>query len=421
MSGKMSVEGLLDALVGSVKKAGATHISEIIMDDRVFDREFVHPTWPVDQLDRWYCAPIAGVNFHTNVLSVFPSPSSAGIGRPPTILLEPAAPWLELENRARTAESGRNSIRVSRDPAANRFTVQGEIGIARVRAEITVCDPSLFAGQLVAAALPGAGVGIGATPALPDASGRKSPTREQQLEAIRTVRLADPKEALEGRVIAVVTTHIEDILNRCNTDSYNLYGEAMLKRIGHEITGEPGSFANGSSVIRMTLSQQLGPEAASTTVITDGSGMSRENRVSPRTMTRWLDSLQKNPRVGPMFIASLATPDSRDSMRRRFRDARLTTSLNAKTGTIDGVRCLSGYLTDPATDRRLAFSIMVNGLKEGVQTPQALQFHESVVAAADEWLVAQRPPKTRTRPAGVSAAAPGSPTGLPDPVGAGRP
>src|SRR4051812_39204755 len=80
-------------------------------------------------------------------------------------------------------------------------------------------------------------------------------------------------------------------------------------------------------------------------------------------------------------------------MKRRFRDIRLASELHAKTGTIDGVRCLSGYLTDKATGHRLAFSIMVNDVKEGEQALLALQFHENVVGIADKWLAAQRPPK----------------------------
>jgi serine-type D-Ala-D-Ala carboxypeptidase/endopeptidase (penicillin-binding protein 4) len=388
----MSVESLVEALAGSVKKAGITRISEVIADDRIFDRQFVHPGWPKDQLDRWYCAEVSGLNFHTNMLSVFPSPSSAGLGHPPSMLMEPSAPFLDIENKARTGPAGRNSIRLAREGDTNRFTVLGEVGVSRTRADSTVHDPSLFAAQVLAAALPGAGVAIGAVPGLGDSQTRVS--QGQLADAARAARVALPEEKFGGgRVVAAVTTRLEDVLQRCNTDSHNLYAEAMIKRIGNAITGEPGSWVNGSSVIRMTLAQHLGPEAASSAVIADGSGMSREDRVSPRTLARWLDALQKDPSIGEAFVASLATPDKRESLRRRFRDIRLTNALSAKTGTIDGVRCLSGILTDPTDGHRLAFSIMVNDLKEGEQTLQALEFHEAVVAAADRWLTAQRPAK----------------------------
>lgn len=398
MPGKMSVEAMVEALAGSVKKAGVSRVSEVIVDDRVFDRQHVHPTWPKDQLDRWYCAEVSGVNFHTNVISFFPSPSSAGIGRPPAVILEPAAPWLEIENKARTAEPGKNSIWLSRDAELNRFTVMGDIGVSRVRAEVSLRDPALFTGQLIAAALPRAGVAVGSVPAV-----SKPLTRDQAAEAAGAARLAQGSEPLDGRVVAVVTTHLEDVLKRCNADSYNLYAEAMIKRMGKEVTGEPGSWTNGASVLRMTLTQHLGPTAASSTVIADGSGMSRENKVSPRTLTRWLEFLAADRTTGPMFMASLATPEGRDSIRRRFQNVQVKSKLAVKSGTIDGVRCLSGYLTDPVTERRVAFSILVNDLREGEQALQALQFHAAVVSEADRWLIAQRTGSAATAAVPASA------------------
>ena len=100
-TGKPTVDSLVQQLATAVKAAGVSSVSEVIVDDRVFDRQYTHPSWPKDQLDRWYCAEVSGLNFHTNVLSVFPSPGEVSL-RPPLFTLEPAAPWLEIENKAKT-------------------------------------------------------------------------------------------------------------------------------------------------------------------------------------------------------------------------------------------------------------------------------------------------------------------------------
>jgi D-alanyl-D-alanine carboxypeptidase/D-alanyl-D-alanine-endopeptidase (penicillin-binding protein 4) len=392
---KMTVERLIAALAGAVKKAGIDSVSEVIVDDRIFDREFTHPTWPKDQLDRWYCAEVAGFNFHTNVLSAFPKPAAEGPGHAPGVDLEPAAPWLEIENKARTVAAGKNSVWLSRDPSINRFTMFGEVRApTRVPVEITIHDPPTLAGQLIAADLLKAGVSVGGVRA--DKAGR-----DEIAEAITHLRLASAGEDFTGRTVAAVTTSLEDVLARCNGDSHNLYAEAMIKRLGHDVTREPGSWTNGSSVVRMTIAQELGADAAATTVIADGSGMSREDRVSPRTLTRWLERLQRDPTIASVFIPSLATTDSRESLKRRFRDVKLTCNLHAKTGTIDGVRCLSGYLIDPATERKVVFSVMVNGVREGEQALSALQFHEDVVALVDRWIAAHRPGKEAAVGAGA--------------------
>jgi serine-type D-Ala-D-Ala carboxypeptidase/endopeptidase (penicillin-binding protein 4) len=218
-------------------------------------------------------------------------------------------------------------------------------------------------------------------------------SRSELQSVLGTVRLAEEDERLEGRPLAIITTHIRDILDRCNSDSQNLYAEALLKRLGHEVTRQPGSWSNGASVLRMTLSELLGPEHAATTVIADGSGMSRDNRVSPRTLTAWLAWISREPRFARLFADSLAMPGD-GTLRRRFGDANLRNALQAKSGKINGVRCLSGYLTD-SSGRVIAFSIMVNDLREGELALNSLKLHEEIVTALDRWLTAQRPAEAR--------------------------
>lgn len=388
MEPRLTVRDVLDTLAGAVRKAGVSRVSEIVVDDRVFDRTFVHQGWPADQLNRWYCAEVAGLNFHANVLSVFPRPSASGPGGTPSAAIEPEAPWVPVEIKARTVGTGRTAVWLSRDPTANRFTMYGEVRTAlREPVEVTLHDPSLFAGRLMAASLLRAGVGVGAAEGVAGAE----PSGDRLAAALAVVRVAGPEDpASAGRPVAAVTTHIRDIVERCNGDSQNLYAEALLKRVGHAVTGQPGSWANGGSVARMVLAERLGPEHAASTVVDDGSGLSRGNLVSPRTMTAWLDSLQRDAEIGAAFVASVPTP-SKGNLRRRFEGAGLRNELRAKSGLIDGVRCLSGYLTDPQTGRRVAFSVLVNGLRPGEQSLNALKLHEEVVKVADRWLAEQRP------------------------------
>jgi serine-type D-Ala-D-Ala carboxypeptidase/endopeptidase (penicillin-binding protein 4) len=395
MSPRMSIQGLLGAMAGAVKGAGVERITQVVVDDRIFDRQAVHPTWPRDQLDRWYCAPVAGINFNTNVLSFFPAPGAEGPGSPPAFSMEPDIWWLEVENRAQTVAQGNNSVWFTRAAESNRYTMFGQVRQAsHVAIHITAHEVPLLMGQLLATQLPSTGVSIGTAG---PASSARLPRGELQ-SVLGTVRLASSDEALEGRTIAVITTHIRDILDRCNSDSQNLYAEALLKRIGHEVTREPGSWSNGASVLRMTISESLGPQHAASTVIADGSGMSRENRIAPRTLTSWLQRIESTPRFGDLFINSLATPGD-GTLRRRFGGNGtngLRASLHAKSGKLNHVRCLSGYLTD-AGGRRIAFSIMVNELREGEPALNALKLHEDIVLVLDRWLAAQAPVRTGAR------------------------
>ncbi|MDX2130640.1 MAG: D-alanyl-D-alanine carboxypeptidase/D-alanyl-D-alanine-endopeptidase [Planctomycetota bacterium] len=374
MNPRLTVSDVLGVLAGAAQKAGVVQATEIVVDDRVFDRQFVHPSWPTEKLDRGYSAEVAGVNFHANVLLAFPGPGRGGAGSLPTYSIQPDAPWIEVENRARTTSQGKNSVWLSREPFSNRFTLRGEVRqAAQVGVEITIHNPPEFVGQLLADHLSRAGVRIG------DGTGGS------------TSRVASEGDVFEGgRVIAAVNTPIEEVLHRCNSDSANLYAEALLKRLGHEVTREPGSWSNGGAVLRMMISQHLGARAAGDVTIADGSGLSRDNAVAPATLTRWLGVLASNDAARDMFTASLARP-GQGTLRRRFSGVRLQNELYAKSGFINGVRTLSGYVVDPSSGRRVAFSVMVNDIRTDTQTAGALNLHEDVVKIIDRYLVSLAP------------------------------
>lgn len=369
----LTSDQLLDALARAAADAGITSWDEFIVDDRAFDREIIHPRWPTDQLDKHYCAPVAGVNFHRNVLDFFPNPAADGVG-PPTFQLQPGAPWIARDVRvnAKSVSRGQNTIWVRRDPVQNRFTLVGEVRYpSQMPIRVSVHDPAILAGQLLADRLTRAGV----APANPGPDG------------FGPVRLANPGEDLsQGKVIAVVTTPLVDILELCNHESINLYADALIKAIGHAVSGEPGSWQNGGSVLRMVLAERLGPDAAASTTISDGSGMSRQNAVTPKVFTAWLESLYEDPALGSAFVESLASVGE-GTLDDRFRQTRLRNALRAKSGYINGVRTLSGYLIHEDSGRALAFSILINDLplSSGVGV-KARNLHEQIVAAADQWL-----------------------------------
>lgn len=367
---RMTVDDVVDVLAGAVVKAGIKDVHEIIIDDRVFDRQFVHPSWPTDQLNRWYCAEVSGLNFHTNVLAVFPRPSRDGPGSAPLLRIEPDAPFIEIENRGRTVKGDRNTAAISRVNDSNRFLFSGEIAVpTQVPVEVTVHNSSTLFGQLLADRLRKLGV------AVPGSDG---------------IRLAEPDEALAddpatAPAIAVVTTPIDEVLRRCNVDSHNLYAEAMMKTIGHRMTGTPGSWANGASVLRMLLSERLGPQYAASTSIADGSGMSRLNAVAPETFARWMRSIARDQKIADTFINSLARPGE-GTLRSRFEGgSRLRNEIRAKSGYINSVRTLSGYVTCAETGERIAFSVMVNDIPPDAHT-NVKRFHEDVVRIADAYL-----------------------------------
>jgi serine-type D-Ala-D-Ala carboxypeptidase/endopeptidase (penicillin-binding protein 4) len=396
MKPSMSVGDVLTVLTGAVSKAEITSIREIVIDDRVFDREFVHPSWPREQLHNRYAAQVSGLNFHGNTIAIFMRPSKDGVGRPPMLSTQPEAPWIQIVNKGRTIGNGKNTAWLQREDGSNTITLIGEVRNDG-SAEVTLDGPGLFFGQVLASQLQKAGVHVGSatTPAEAASFARMSAVDEVLNGAVRAASDAGntsetvPVSAPAGRVVAVVNTPLMEVLKKCNTDSDNLYAESMLKRVSHEITKEPGSWENGASVVRMMLTQKLGGTAAAETTIADGCGLSRQNSVAPATLVRWLDVVAEDPKVGKMYIDSMATPGS-GTLKRRFLpekgEARIQNDLHAKSGFINGVRSLSGYLINPETGRRVCFSVICNDLKGDEVDFNAKQLAEDIVRRADRWL-----------------------------------
>lgn len=397
----MTVDGLLDQLAGALASAGPGKASAIVLDARIFDGDRVHPDWPVDQLNKWYCAEVSGLNFHSNVLTFFLSAGDNGHGSPavgvtPIVRLEPAVDgvgrWISIENNAKTVSDGRHTAWIARaagERSANEFTIFGDVRVgASAGVDAAVHDPAAFLGSLLSERLGALGV---ATPR----DGQGAPV----------VRPAGDDEAFERfRAAAVVRTAMRDIMSRANTDSQNLYAEALIKRIGREVTHEPGSWGSGAAVIRMLIADDLGPEYANRTTIKDGSGMSRDDRVAPDTLTAWLSDMYERPEIGPAMLESMAQPGA-GTLRRRFTGEQIGNHVYAKSGTLDGVRCLSGYVVSDG-GRAVAFSVLVNGITHGQQVRDALQLHEDVVMAIDAWL-SSLPARAVERPEKLEAEAVG--------------
>lgn len=369
---RMTVEDFLETLASAVAKRLPEGCDEIIIDDRIFDRQYVHPTWDPNDLNKWYAPEVAGLNFHGNLLAIFASPAPEGAGAPPRIVFQPRASWISITNRARTVTDGSNTYWPSRDPDDNRFTIFGEVRTTTPVPQNTPThnNPLLF-GQLLADRLMSKGVAVAGA-------------RGTGITAPSGVRLAEPDETLpEGQLVAVVTTPLQEVLNRANTDSINLYAETLLKLIGHEVTREPGSWANGASVLRMVIEERLGSHAAATTIVADGSGLSHANAVAPETLTSWVDNITSDPKLRDAYLTSLATP-GRGTFTKRFRDTTLLNTVAGKSGTLTGVRTLSGVVAG-GDGRQLAFSVMFNDVSPA-KGANASKTAERIVAEIDQWL-----------------------------------
>lgn len=339
-----TVDQMLGWWLDAVEKTGLDQFGQLIIDDRIFASgpdQRVHPTWKRSQLHKWYSAQVMGVNFYDNCFSVKVSPTRTG--QDARVNVYPFGPFVQTEMRLRTGRADQWDIITRHD--SNRMSFRGQVRNVQTKF-VAMHDPAMVFGEVL-----------------------KHELSKRNITVGEVVRPADDLRLPEGKVLHKLNTTLQAVLNRVNQDSQNLYAEAILKRSGHAITGSPGTFENGAAAVRAYLAKQIkNPTLAAQIKVADGSGLSRDNRVSARALVEVL-RVQATSKDFRPFLASLATPKNRESLEKRFtEDGRplLIADLYAKTGTINHVSALSGYLVYPDagpdnTARVLAFSILVNG------------------------------------------------------------
>jgi serine-type D-Ala-D-Ala carboxypeptidase/endopeptidase (penicillin-binding protein 4) len=186
----------------------------------------------------------------------------------------------------------------------------------------------------------------------------------------------DPKSML-----AIHETPIATVLARANKDSMNVYAEAMCKRLGADTSKTTGSWENGTRAIGAFL-KRCGVDE-SEFKIDDGCGLSRKNAISANAMAHVLANTFAS-KHRDLYIASLSVAGIDGTLDKRFESSDLRGRVHAKSGFINGVSALSGYVK--AKDGKwYAFAILMNGVGD-VATCKQLQ--ERIVKALDASTVA---------------------------------
>ncbi|MFQ5583496.1 MAG: D-alanyl-D-alanine carboxypeptidase/D-alanyl-D-alanine-endopeptidase, partial [Calditrichia bacterium] len=146
------------------------------------------------------------------------------------------------------------------------------------------------------------------------------------------------------------------IIYRTNKISDNLSAELIMKTLGAEIKGPPGTAKKGLYVIRRFIAE-TGVDSSSYK-LADGSGVSRYNVITPDLIIQLLKAMHKDFRIQAEFKSSLPIAGVDGTLRRRMKDSPAETMLRAKTGTLSGVSALSGY-TATADGEIVAFSMIM--------------------------------------------------------------
>jgi D-alanyl-D-alanine carboxypeptidase/D-alanyl-D-alanine-endopeptidase (penicillin-binding protein 4) len=243
-----------------------------------------------------------------------------------------------------------------RGPWDDTLRLDGEIGIeAEPQAlRLPMTDPVRFAAEAFAGKLRDRGVAIDGNVRVVYDSATAAAVREGRLE--------ETGDALPVREVAAwASPDLGVIVHNILRPSQNWIAEQLLRTLGAEKEGQ-GSWRTGLSVETDFLFNTVGIDSAALR-LNDGSGMSPQNLVTPHAIVQLLD-YARTASWGPVFKDALATPGQPGTLQRRL--TQLEGRLSGKTGTLNGVNALSGYVRTE-DGRELIFSILSNasGLGSG--------------------------------------------------------
>lgn len=340
-----------EALADSLAALGIERITgDVVGDASYFEGPGIAEGWDTTYITHSYAAPASALSTNDNVVTLHVRPGPE-VGAPPEVNLIPGG-RVPVQVEARTVASGRSSIEVERSSYDAPLVLTGQLrrgGSGLFRA-VPVIDPARFSASVVAHVLEARGIRV---------DGDIRSVTEAAASPVGGRKVFAP--AFDDRApVQVLALHrsppLQEILEVVNQRSHNLYAETVLRTVGRIATGH-GSIQGGARAVEALLGEDS--RAVAGVHIDDGSGLSKLNRASARSIVELLAFMDRSP-YREHYLQSL--PEAAVSRGlRRMQETAAAGNLRAKTGTIDRVSALSGYVR-ARNGERLAFSILSNGV-----------------------------------------------------------
>jgi len=323
-----------------LKETGIRQIpGNIVVDDLLFDLKFTHPSWPANQYQSWYEAPIGGLNFNANCVQAVVIPTKPK--QPARVMLVPANAGLPIDNKTITGK--KNAATIARYRDSDTLMLRGSVAKKGTLQAITVRDPGLYFGSVLKSVLEAEGIKI---------------VGRVVREKIRPVKGKLPDDC---NLVAVHRAPIADALRRCGKDSLGMIAEGLFKTLGARRDGL-GTWDSGRKAVEAFL-DAAGIDKDQYT-LDDGSGLSRKNRLSARVATGLLLHMHESSgEKFKLFKSALAVAGTDGTMKKRLRGPDTKGRILAKTGYINGVWALAGYI-HTQSNHWLAFAFYYNDVKK---------------------------------------------------------
>ncbi|MGK7956795.1 MAG: D-alanyl-D-alanine carboxypeptidase/D-alanyl-D-alanine-endopeptidase, partial [Crocosphaera sp.] len=339
----------LETLAKQLKLQGIQRIDNLIVEDNSLEHHSINPTWEWGDI-QFYYAPAANrliLDENTVILTLKPEELGEKLAVEWSNSL--AAKQWRINNETRTSEE--NSpylVSINRNFEKPLLTITGSLAInskPRILGMALVNPGEYFLDSL------------------------QFYLEKEGIKTIRSQVLYGNSE-IENlvKITEINSKEIQEIITKTNQESSNLYAESLLNLL-------VDNSVNNSSIdnLKEILTKLgLNPNLYH---LKDGSGLSRQNLVTPETLVNLLTLMTETPE-GQIYRDSLAVAGVNGTLKNRFKETIIEGKIQAKTGTLSGTSAVSGYINPPHYSP-LAFSIIVN--QSDLPSSQLRKFIDQIV------------------------------------------
>lgn len=329
-------------MVAALKKAGIGQINgNILIDTSAFASHDKAPGWPWNDMTQCFSAPPSAAIIDRNCFSV--SLYSATQENEPAFVRIASYYPVSVFSQVRTLPKGSAESRFCELDVVvgdlNRYTLTGCLSQRSdpLPLAFAIQDGAGYAGAIIKDELRQANIRYSGT-------------------LLRQTQVNPPGIAMASTQSAPLRELLRIMLKK----SDNMIADTVFRTIGRQFYGVPGTWRAGANAVRQLLRQKAGIELGNT-IIVDGSGLSRHNLISPATMMQVLQYIAANDgKLNFISMLPLAGHDGSLQYRAGLDLAGVNGKVSAKTGSLQGVYNLAGFLTT-ASGQRLAFVQFLSG------------------------------------------------------------
>ena len=356
----------IDRLVERIAAAGVKRVEgDLVADESYFTGNPVPGEWEWDDLQWYYGAEVSALPLNDNAIDLTVKPGPMGYGC--AVKVSPFNPVVRVVNQCTTSAAGSTrTLRIEKKIDRNIIEITGSlpVGNAGFSGSVTVSRPAELFVALLKERLAQKGIQVTGGVSVTKTPSTDPSIEIAKLESPPLACIAPKPDSPEPPCIAAKTLK----------PSQNMYTETLLWTLGEYSRTATSATPGGPISVDKSDSSELGIAAVKRFLTDigvapdgiiqhDGSGLSRHNLITPAAVVQLYSYMGRQSRFSQAWRDSLTIGGVDGTLRNRFTGTRASGNVRGKTGTIDQVSALSGYVKTAAGEE-VVFSMVVNGVNE---------------------------------------------------------